>query len=78
MVERQLPKLDVAGSIPVARSTFRNNSQTQFSKVIETLETSRNCFRFPGSRKCQSPEVKVMFTAGGALGYRVKSVNNDE
>ena len=26
MVERQLPKLDVAGSIPVARSNFLINS----------------------------------------------------
>jgi hypothetical protein len=37
----QIPKLEVAGSIPVARSIFLSNSQTQFSKVRETLEPSR-------------------------------------
>ena len=38
MVECQLPKLDVAGSIPVARSSFLSNSQIQFQKSYELLE----------------------------------------
>ena len=41
MVECQLPKLKVASSSLVARSIFLGNSQTQFSKVRETLEPSR-------------------------------------
>ena len=55
MVERQLPKLDVAGSIPVARSNSLSDSQTPFSKVRETLETS--C-KFT-LRKCQPPEMTL-------------------
>jgi len=36
-----LPKLAVAGSIPVARSIFLSSCQTQASKVLETSKTSR-------------------------------------
>ncbi len=51
------PKLDVAGSIPVARSIFLSNSQTQFSKVRETLELSRKTSRKFSLRNCQTLHV---------------------
>ena len=41
-----LPKLDVAGSSPVARSTFLSKFLTSNSKVTRTLETSPTCSRF--------------------------------
>jgi len=36
-----IPKLDVAGSIPVARSNLLNSCQTQASKVLETSKAFR-------------------------------------
>jgi hypothetical protein len=59
MVERQLPKLDVAGSIPVARSNFQSLSELIF-KTRETLEPSRETSRKFSLRNCQPPEVKLM------------------
>ena len=63
MVECQLPKLDVAGSIPVARSIFLNEFLTSNLEVTQTLEASRERpqrIRLLADRRCQSQEVKTM------------------
>src|SRR5205085_2070448 len=67
MVECQLPKLKVAGSIPVARSTFPRNSQTQISKVRngpantpQILSAQMSAFRDDtrnGFRSLKSPSL---------------------
>jgi hypothetical protein len=60
MVERQLPKLDVAGSIPVARSILLNNSRLNFQELEKPLEPSRKTSRRFSLRNRQPPELKVV------------------
>jgi hypothetical protein len=55
-----IPKLDVAGSIPVARSNFPQSLSELIFKTRETLEPSRETSRKFSLRKCQPPEVKLM------------------
>ena len=62
MVERQLPKLDVAGSIPVARSIFAQYfSQSIFSSVKGSVEPSpdRRHWDSHYPRDCQPPEITL-------------------
>ncbi len=51
-----IPKLDVAGSIPVARSIFLVNSKIQFSKVLILGERPR---KFSLARECQTLEMRL-------------------
>jgi hypothetical protein len=66
MVECQLPKLKVASSSLVARSTSLSNSETQFSMVRKTLEASPQvlCAQLPAEMKLATnlKPVSVLLT----------------
>ena len=61
LVERNLAKVEVAGSNPVSRSNFKARSQFPGSKSMATPAVSRSNFKarsqFPGSKSMATPAV---------------------
>jgi hypothetical protein len=52
-VERQLPKLDVAGSIPVSRSIIQPTSESGFQATIQRVQDEEKRIVSLGSRQAQ-------------------------
>ena len=67
MVERQLPKLDVAGSIPVARSILLNNSQLNFRELEKCSKPSRKASRKFSPRNYQTLKMGLATTFAPSL-----------